>query len=487
MTYATISNMHIKSEKRKDLLIFLYFMGISSLLLIKYSTSSPAYLTNQWVDTNASLTVGKSILQGIVPYKDLFDQRGPLLYLISAICSLFELSNPFFGFYIYEALCGGIFLFYCRKLLQVFSQECSDVFLSTASLFYWLLLREPNFGLGGSPEELCVPALMITLYVLVRSIHLKKLLTFQEGIWIGLCAGYIFWIKYNMMGLFAGAAIAFLISYGMQSEWKQIGKILLGVLTGIGIISFPVFAYFGWNHALSDMFEVYFQDNILYYTTDHRILYKFYFSVIHLFSTIRDNLFLWLMIAAGGIYCFFKERQLFFFLLLSGGFHVFFVYQGGQPFPYYGYSFVIYGAMGYLWLKHLKNSVKLEKLLMSAGFAFSAIIALSALKKHFLFPQNETVQKHFAEEMNTDSTLLTYHSLDLGLYIAAAEKPSVYYSWVGNLMTKEISEIQDHYVENGATEYVVSEEEIPQTILSEKYRLIDQYNGFFLYQKTEDK
>ena len=486
MTYATMSHMHSRSEKRKELLIFLYLVVVSSLLLMKYSTSSPAYFMNQWVDTDASLTVGRSILQGIVPYRDLFDQRGPLLYLISALCSIFEFPNTFFGFYIYEVLCGGIFLYFCRKLLHVFSGESADVFLATAPFFYWLLLREADFGLGGSPEELCVPALMITLYILIRAIHLKEPLTFQKGIWIGLCAGYVFWIKYNMMGLYAGAAIAFLISYGMQSEWKRIGTVLLGVITGIGIMSFPVFLYFGLNRALSDMFTVYFADNILYYTTDYRILYKFYFSVIHLFSTIKNNLFLWIMIAIGGIYCFLREKLLFCFLLLAGGFHVFFVYQGGQPFPYYGYSFVIYGVMGYLWLEHLKYPAQAGKILIAVGLVFAAVPAFQALKVHFSSSQNETVQNRFAEDMDPDSTLLTYHSLDLGMYVAAGIKPSVYYSWVGNLMTKQISEVQDQYVEDEITEYVVSTEEIPQTVLSGKYRLIDHYNGYFLYQRIEE-
>ena len=165
---------------------------------------------------------------------------------------------------------------------------------------------------------------------------------------------------------------------------------------------------------------------------------------------------------------------------------MFFVYQGGQPFPYYGYSFVIYGVMGYLWLEHLKYPAQAGKILIAVGLVFAAVPAFQALKVHFSSSQNETVQNRFAEDMDPDSTLLTYHSLDLGMYVAAGIKPSVYYSWVGNLMTKQISEVQDQYVEDEITEYVVSTEEIPQTVLSGKYRLIDHYNGYFLYQRIEE-
>ena len=37
------------------------------------SKSSPIYPLNDWVDSNCFMTVGKSMLRGVVPYRDLYE------------------------------------------------------------------------------------------------------------------------------------------------------------------------------------------------------------------------------------------------------------------------------------------------------------------------------------------------------------------------------------------------------------------------------
>ena len=475
----------MQSVTKKNRQAFLWFLLASAMLLMKYSGSSPAFFINTWVDTNANMTVGKSILYGVVPYKDLFEQRGPWLYFINAFCSLFRVSNPFFAVYLYEVICGGVFLFFCWKTLKIFSEECADFFLVSSPLYYWMILREPSFGMGGSPEELCVPALMTSLYLLIRSIHQDRYLSFKGGIIIGLCAGYVFWIKYNMIGFFVGAAIVFFARYAKKSKWKQIWRVLLGVIIGLGIMSLPVFLYFGLNHAISDLFRVYFYDNIFYYSYDKRILYKFYFSLIRILSTIKANPFIWTMTFAGGIYCVasLKERAMFLFFMITGAFHVFFVYQGGQPYPYYGFSFAIYSVMGYLCFKHFVLPANIRKTIGIASMAVTVILACNAITMRMKSDRNSLVQFKFTDEMAPDATLMVYFHIDPGFYNAGNITPTVYYSWVGNIRSDEIREVQDQYIREQKIEYFISVEEMPSNIISDNYQIIDQYDGFFLYKR----
>ena len=37
---------------------------------------------NNWVDENAFFTVGKAWGHGLIPYRDMFEQKGPVLFLI---------------------------------------------------------------------------------------------------------------------------------------------------------------------------------------------------------------------------------------------------------------------------------------------------------------------------------------------------------------------------------------------------------------------
>ena len=65
--------------------------------------SSPLFRTNPWDDSNAMLTMGRSMLHGVVPYRDVIDQRGPVLYAVFALGALFKETN-FFGVFIVQCL-----------------------------------------------------------------------------------------------------------------------------------------------------------------------------------------------------------------------------------------------------------------------------------------------------------------------------------------------------------------------------------------------
>ena len=62
--------------------VIVYCIALSFLFLMICSESSFLYPMNDWVDGNCFFTMGKSMMNGSVPYLDLFEQKGPLLFLI---------------------------------------------------------------------------------------------------------------------------------------------------------------------------------------------------------------------------------------------------------------------------------------------------------------------------------------------------------------------------------------------------------------------
>lgn len=70
----------ISLRKPRELSIFFIFLLASALLLAVLSTSSPLYPTNPWVDANCYMTVARGMRAGLLPYRDLIEQKGPLLY-----------------------------------------------------------------------------------------------------------------------------------------------------------------------------------------------------------------------------------------------------------------------------------------------------------------------------------------------------------------------------------------------------------------------
>ena len=102
-----------------------YFMPIvwstlilSAVIVITLcSKCSPLYPLNDWDDPNCFLTVGRSVCHGKVLYRDIFEQKGPILYFLHSLACLIS-ERSFIGIYFAELIAAVIFLFYSFYLLS---------------------------------------------------------------------------------------------------------------------------------------------------------------------------------------------------------------------------------------------------------------------------------------------------------------------------------------------------------------------------------
>lgn len=79
--------------------LLLYCFFCSSICVTCCSECSFLYPIDSWVDANCFLTVGKSLVKGLVPYRDLIEQKGPMLYFLYGAAALIE-PTSFLGVYI---------------------------------------------------------------------------------------------------------------------------------------------------------------------------------------------------------------------------------------------------------------------------------------------------------------------------------------------------------------------------------------------------
>ena len=206
-----------KIFNKKNILIGLYALFISFICLSVASKNSFLYPFNDWVDANAFFTVGKSMMHGIVPYRDLFEQKGPLLYLIYGIGSLISFKS-FLGIFILEVLFWTVALIYLYKILKLFLS--TRVSLLILPIFMSLIVTTRAFTHGGSAEEFCVPFFFITLYYFIKHFKVKEL-TKKEMLLNGVIAGFILLIKYTLLGFWFGFTLAIFIDYIMQKDYKK--------------------------------------------------------------------------------------------------------------------------------------------------------------------------------------------------------------------------------------------------------------------------
>ena len=99
---ADLSEKAALPENHKDTPVSKWLLLLVAAVAITIcSASSPLYPLNDWVDANCFFTVGKSMLFGKVPYRDLYEQKGPLLYALYALA--YPISHrSFLGVWLFE-------------------------------------------------------------------------------------------------------------------------------------------------------------------------------------------------------------------------------------------------------------------------------------------------------------------------------------------------------------------------------------------------
>lgn len=85
------------NKKRYYYLILVAFISIAITSLF-----SPLFNYDGWSDPGCFYTVGSGMMHGLVPYRNFFEQKGPLLYLIFGIASLIKPK--------WDIFLGGYFL-----------------------------------------------------------------------------------------------------------------------------------------------------------------------------------------------------------------------------------------------------------------------------------------------------------------------------------------------------------------------------------------
>ena len=143
----------------------IWCLGAAALVLVLCSKTSPLFVLNDWMDANIFFTMGKSMLSGKVLYRDVFDHKGPVLYLLYGLGWLLD-HTGFTGVFVLELCAFALFL---------------DFGLRTAALLRgtplhpaWCLLPAAAvaacraFAHGGSAEELLLPFMAAALYGLAK-------------------------------------------------------------------------------------------------------------------------------------------------------------------------------------------------------------------------------------------------------------------------------------------------------------------------------
>jgi hypothetical protein len=498
---------------------FIFLLIYSFFLMLFFTQASPLYPLSQWVDSHAFFTVGKGMANGLVPYRDIFEQKGPLLYALHAIAYTFS-HTTFLGVYILEAIAMFINLCLAYKISRLYLNWLPSVIV--AIFLPLIILNDRAFAFGDSAEEFAIPFLLTFLYNMLKFFKKNPDSPLKWSFFLinGILIGCVFWIKYTLVGGWIGFYFAILfVCIGMK-RWRELVNAIVFTFTGLVLASVPWVIYFGIHHAIKDLFDVYIKFNLVTYSSQLSVPGKLINAALIFGGAFNANFENKVLMMIGMIDFLFSwkylqnknQKWLFFSIIV---FAIVGVYFGGRDYPYY---FLILSPFGLFGLISIGNMIqrsidgKVNEYSKNSWFVLT-IVGLTAIFLCFgynsnmkfsrFFIQRPLPQEVFANIMKQENhpTLLNYSALDGGFYLAADITPNVRYFEAQNIDHKlfpENMDEQNRYIKEGKTQFVVVKfinpaptDQVSIPHLSDHYKLVAQQDQslagtnfrYFLYKK----
>lgn len=513
----------LKKITRNQIALLFYFALISFAVLLFATRSSFLYPMNNWDDSNSYFTMGKSMFRGIMIYRDIFDQKGPYLYLIYGLASLIS-RTTFTGVFLFEILFGILDLAGFYRILRLQLRKRTALIL--LPFLFAVTFSSFSFYWGGCAEEFCLPALVWTLYLLLSCLQNTRRAPFscQEILTAGLLCGYVACVKFTLLGFFFAFMLMVLFLSGSLVRFlKSCGVFLLGM--GLPVV--PWLIYFGIHGALSDWYHVYIYTNVFLYSTfgaaskGESAGQKIYALSKILYWLFFDNFQYFIFIAAGMLFMFLRRgadllQRLTVPLLF--GFTFLGIYIGGAHLPYYAFPLTVFAVFGFIALGLLLEAVigKVQRArtnietptalrgrsaatvlccFVAAALSSLIVYALSPNSYYLSYTKDDVFLTRFArdilEDSGTEHTLLNYNCLDCGLYTAADINPTCYWFQTQTLAIPDVFDEQHRYIREGKTGFVVCRDDYPDFI-TDHYEMIDQFHqvmgdtqhDYYLFRKV---
>ncbi len=467
----------------------LYLLAISVVIALFAFQSSPFYPINSWVDPNCFLTVGRAVLDGKVMYRDIYEQKGPYVYLIHAIAAMIS-DTSFLGVWFLEI----INLFFCMllvaKIVGLYGHK-RWICLLIATLVGLSACFSYAMVAGDSVEEFTSAFYLWLLYITLKNIKQEKEFTWGQYLGIGVTAGVVFWSKFTLVGIYVGWFAYFVWRNVRAKKYKEIAKAVLWIVGGIAIVTLPWVIYFLCHGAIGDWLTSYLYNNLFLYSEGEsffvKILAMFKAIAFTLMTNIQYNIFVlfgvvWFALKKQG-----EERWVLTWILPIAAV---FLYIGGRGYRYYGlplYTFSVFGWISLLEIFEKKSATFFKRL---GAAAMTVILGVSVAfffvngHQHYVFrDKKDTVQYQVAQYIQTygddDPTLLTWGMLDSGFYLSTEQVPPFKHFNKLNIPLQEMYDEVQRYMDEGLADFVIyCVDNNEEPLEHGRYELVKTFQGY---------
>lgn len=242
------------------------------VLLFFVSPDSFTHDMNYRWDSAVFFTCGKAWMEGLLPYMDFADSKGPLLWLINGIAYLMSPRN-YLGVFWLDVLSYSVVFFFDYKIACLFlknSRRLALLALPLVSLAYF----NPWYHFETSAEDWCQPVISATFYMLCRVIYAddrqNKRYILQTAFILGFAMMWTLLIKFSITAMLGIAGCYFL--YYLLKEQLPIGEPLMYFFTGFVGLALPFLVYLLYTDTFGSFMFEYFANTMATVQSDNPFL-----------------------------------------------------------------------------------------------------------------------------------------------------------------------------------------------------------------------
>lgn len=230
---------------------------ISSFITSLCASNNPFTIGNSNTDSSVFTYVSNIILKGGMPYRDTFDHKGPLIYLINALGLLI---NKNLGIWLTELVTIFIILYFSFKISRLLG--CDNLKSIIVTIICVLTLAGYYNG-GNSTEEYACALIIISLYIFIKYFE-KSEITGLEIFLCGFCFGGVVLLKINMASLWGIMCLGVLIKNIKEKTIKKLIGYIIWFLIGSISILLPVLIWLICGNAFDAFIYDYLTFNFAY-------------------------------------------------------------------------------------------------------------------------------------------------------------------------------------------------------------------------------
>lgn len=242
-------------------------LAAAFVLRFSYSTS---FLYPEYCGFDSAIfqTIGKYWAQGVTPYAQLFDHKGPLIFFVDAVGYWLHGRS---GVLVVQTLSLAAAIWGLYRLGRTALSRPWAMGAAALALVY--LAR--TFDEGNMTEEYSLPFLAVSLYLaahwcLARRNDPAKPHPWQWAVVYGVSFGTILMLRVTSAVAVCSYVLVITLALMVSRQWKNLFANMGGFVGGFALITGPFAVYFACKGSLGDM---------LYGTIGYNIFYATEFSI----------------------------------------------------------------------------------------------------------------------------------------------------------------------------------------------------------------